>query len=82
MGLIQITLARPKSGARWSATIVLDQDRVIWTSPETFDSADKAYYRAIGEVILRNWDSEVADSGDAIQQKHQFKAKARSLQDS
>jgi len=70
MGPIKIVLARPESGATWSVSIVAGQHRVIWASPEAFDSADKAYYRAIGELVLRSREDEIRDRGnEALQEK-------------
>ena len=63
MGSIQIVLARPDSGTTWSASIVAEQRRVIWVSSEAFDSADTAYYRAIGELVLRGRDDEIGAPG-------------------
>ena len=45
--MIQIKLTRSDVDHRWSVSL-LDQEKVFWISPETFDSADIAYYRAIG----------------------------------
>jgi hypothetical protein len=50
--MIQIKLTRSDVDHRWSASLV-DQQNVFWSSPETFDSPDVAYYRAIGEYVLQ-----------------------------
>jgi hypothetical protein len=62
--MLQITLARSDMHRGWSASIVTGEHEVVWTSPECFDSADKAYYRAIGEYVLRTWDEEAAHPRD------------------
>jgi hypothetical protein len=53
--MIQIKLTRSDLDHRWSVSL-LDQQNIFWSSPETFDSADTAYYRAISEYVLQKWD--------------------------
>jgi hypothetical protein len=53
---IQLVLTRSPSTGKWSASIV-DQQGTIWASPQVFDSADQAYYRGIGELVLREGDN-------------------------
>jgi hypothetical protein len=54
--MIQIKLTRSDVDHRWSVSL-LDRQNILWSSPETFDSPDTAYYRAIGEyVLLQKWD--------------------------
>lgn len=53
--MLQIRLTRSDVDHRWSVSLV-DGQNVFWCSPETFDSPDIAYYRAVGEYILRKWD--------------------------
>ena len=58
--MIQIKLTRSDVDHKWSVSL-LDQENVFWISPETFDSADIAYYRAIGEYVLQKCDGGNAD---------------------
>lgn len=51
--MLEITLARSDSDHGWKASIVTADHQVIWAAPERFDSADQAYYRAMGEYVLR-----------------------------
>jgi hypothetical protein len=53
--MLQIKLTRSDLDHRWSVSL-LDQENIFWSSPETFDSPDTAYYRAIGEYVLQKWD--------------------------
>ena len=59
--MIQIKLTRSDVDHRWSVSL-LDQENVFWSSPETFDSPDIAYYRAIGEYVLQKCDGGKAGS--------------------
>src|SRR5215831_20091870 len=51
--LLQINLACSKVDGSWTSSIVAERDRIVWTSAQKFRSADQAYYRAIGEFVLR-----------------------------
>jgi len=53
--MIQIKLTRSDVDHRWSVSL-LDQQNIFWSSPETFDSPETAYYRAIGEYVLQKWE--------------------------
>ena len=53
--MLQIKLTRSDVDHRWSVSL-LDEQNVFWSSSETFDSPDIAYYRGVGEYVLQKWD--------------------------
>jgi hypothetical protein len=58
--MLQIRITLSDVDHRWSVSL-LDQENVVWSSPETFDSPDIAYYRAIEEYVLQKWEGGKPD---------------------
>jgi hypothetical protein len=56
MNAIRIDLTYRAGDRTWNAAIMDVQGNVIWRSVEQFHSADIAYYRAMGQFVLRGAD--------------------------